>query len=166
MKNLLRIMIAAMLFSVAAKAQNTSANDLCVATFGDGKTFYAKVLSKGGNGVNTKMLHSGSLYSFRGNTVTASKGAYKPGHACKKITYYGGRKKDLLYVGSFIEVTFGDNEPFFAVVESIGNDGYATKMLHSGNSYKFSQDGTVLSSTGVYKAGHKTKSTMLLTLRK
>jgi hypothetical protein len=35
-------MIAAMLFSVAANAQNISANDLCVATFGDGKTFYAK----------------------------------------------------------------------------------------------------------------------------
>ncbi len=64
MKNILTILISALalLFSFSAHAQNTAANDLCVVTFGDGKTFYAKVLSKGENEVHTKMLHSDNMY--------------------------------------------------------------------------------------------------------
>jgi hypothetical protein len=165
MKTLIALLLTVMLFSFEAKAQNTAKNDLCVVTFADGKTFYARVLSKSANTVNTKMLHSGSAYSFSDKTVTASKGAYKPGHKCRSIAYYGGRKNDLSYVGDFIEVTFGDGVPFFAQVESVGNDGLATRMLHSGNKYKFSSDGTVLASTGVYPAGHKTKSIMRLSRR-
>jgi hypothetical protein len=168
MKNIVKILIYAfaLLFGFSANAQNTVARDLCVVTFGDGKTFYAKVQSKGGNEVHTKMLHSDSMYSFEGTTVKSSGGAYKAGHKCRRIVYYGGRVKELSYVGNFIEVTFADGIPFFAQVESIGNDGFVTKMLHSGNQYKFNGDGTVLSSTGVYKVGHKTKSIMLLTRRK
>jgi len=165
MKPIIALFVTVMLFSFEAKAQNTAKDDLCVATFGDGKTYYARVLSKSANIVNTKMLHSGSAYSFLDKTVTASTGAYKPGHKCRSIVYYGGRKNDLCHAGDFIEVTFGDGAPFFARVESVGNDGLATKMLHSGNKYKFSSDGTVLSSTGVYPAGHKTRSLMLLTRR-
>ena len=156
----------ALLFSFSANAQNTVVNDLCVVTFGDGKTFYAKVKSKSGNVVNTKMLHSNALYSFEGTTVKVSKGTYKVGHKCRKIAYYGNRVRDLSYVGNFIEVTFADGIPFFAQVESIGNDGYVTRMLHSGNQYKFSGDGTVLFSGGDYPSGHKTRSVMLLTQRK
>jgi hypothetical protein len=168
MKNLIKVIISAfaLIFSFSANAQNTVVNDLCVVTFGDGKTFYAKVSAKGGKEVHTKMLHSGSTYSFEGTTVKSSGGAYKAGHKCRKIAYYGGRVKDLSYVGNFIEVTFGDGVPFFAQVESIGNDGFVAKMLHSGNKYKFSGDGTVLSSEGVYPKGHKTRSIMLLTQRK
>jgi hypothetical protein len=168
MKNIIKVIISAfaLLFSFSANAQNAAVNDLCVVTFADGKTFYAKVLSKGGNEVHTKMLHSDSMYSFAGTTVKSSGGAYKVGHKCRKIAYYGGRVKDLSYVGNFIEVTFADGIPFFAQVESIGNDGFVTKMLHSGNKYKFNGDGKVLSSEGVYPVGHKTKSVMLLTRRK
>lgn len=166
MKNLITIMVVALLFTFSAKAQNTVADDLCVVTFADGKTFYARVLSKGGNEVYTKMLHSDSLYSFEGTTVKSSGGAYKVGHKCSKIAYYGGRVKDLYYVGNYIEVVFGDGEAFFAEVQSIGNDGVVTKMLHSGNTYKFNSKGTVLSSTGVYKVGHKTKSITLMPRRK
>ena len=165
MKNIIAFFVVVMLFSLNAKAQNTIADDLCVVTFSDGKVFYSKVLSNSGNIINTKMLHSGSLYSFKGKTVTNSGGAYKVGHEINNIVCYGGRVKDLWYVGNFIEVTFADGASFFAEVESIGNDGYTTKMLHSGNKYRFNSDGTVLSSTGVYPAGHKTKSIMLLTQR-
>lgn len=163
MKNIITAVLTALLFSFTAKAQ--SANDLGVVTFADGKTFYAKVSSKSGNRVNTKMLHSDAAYSFEGLTVKASSGAYRVGHNCRKISYYGGRKKDLLAVGSFIEVTFGDGVPFFAQVESLGNAGVLTRMLHSGNKYKFSSTGKVLSSEGVYPVGHGTKSIMLLTKR-
>lgn len=164
MKNLGVMFAAILLFSSAAKAQ--VASDLCVATFGDGKTFYAKVLSKSGAIVNTKMVHSESLYSFKNNTVTASEGAYKVGHECKSIKFYGTRVNDLAYVGDFVEVTFGDGAKFFAVVESVGNDGLATKMLHSGNKYTIYSDGKVVASTGVYPVGHQTKSLMKLTRRK
>lgn len=168
MKNILAILISALalLFSFSAHAQNTAANDLCVVTFGDGKTFYAKVLSKGGNEVRTNMLHSDNMYSFQGTAVTSSGGAYKVGHICKKIVFFGGRANDITPVGSYIEVVFGDGAAFFAQVESIGNDGLVTRMLHSGNKYKFNGDGKVLSSEGVYPVGHKTKSVMLLTKRK
>ena len=164
MKKLVMVFAAGLLFSSVAKAQ--VADDLCVATFADGKTFYAKVLSTSGKIVNTKMLHTGSLYSFKDDTVTASKGAYKVGHTCKKIVFYGTRKKDLGYVGDFIEVTFGDGVPFFATIESNMNDGVETRMLHSGNKYKFNADGVVLESTGVYPVGHKTQSILVLTRRK
>lgn len=168
MKNILTILISAlaMLFSFSAHAQNTAANDLCVVTFGDGKIFYARVLSKGGNEVHTKMLHSDNMYSFEGTTVKSSGGAYKIGHKCKKITFYGGRVNDITPVGSYIEVVFGDGVAYFAQVKSIGNDGLLTKMLHSGNKYKFNSDGKVLSSEGIYPVGHKTKSIRLLTRRK
>ena len=164
MKNLGMMFAALLLCSSVAKAQ--VANDLCVATFADGKTFYARVLSKSGNIVNTKMVHTGSLYSFKDKTVTASKGAYKVGHKCKSIAFYGTPVKDLAYVGDFVEVTFGDGAKYFAVVESVGNDGLATKMLHSGNKYTFYSDGKVLASTGVYPVGHQTKSLMKLNRRK
>jgi|LakMenEpi03Aug12_release.lakeMendotaPanAssembly.Ray.scaffolds.fasta_scaffold1051067_1 hypothetical protein len=166
MKKIIATFVALMLFGLAANAQTIFANDLCVVTFADGKTYYSKVLGKSGKIVNTKMLHSGSLYSFKGRTVTSSEGFYEAGHELNNIVCYGGRIKDLLYVGNFVEVTFGDGASYFAVVESIGNDGYATKMLHSGNKYRFNGDGTVLSSTGAYPVGHKTKSVMLLTQRK
>ncbi len=106
------------------------------------------------------------MYSFEGTMVKSSGGTYKVGHKCRKIAYYGGRIGDLWKAGNYIEVVFGDGAAFFAQVESIGNDGYVTKMLHSGNKYKFSGDGTVLSSEGVYPSGHKTKSVKLLTRRK
>jgi hypothetical protein len=166
MKNLVLIFIAAFFCGFAATAQKVNPTDLCVVTFADGKTFYAKVLSTSGAVVNTMMLHSNSLYSFTGKNVTASEGAYKVGHKCKTVAYYGGRVKDLWYVGDFIEVTFADGASFFAEVESMGNDGYETRMLHSGNKYKFNDKGVVVSSTGVYKAGHKTKSILLLKPRK
>ena len=159
------IFIALMLIGLEAKAQTIIANDICVITFADGMTYYSKVLGKSGKIVNTKMLHSGSLYSFKGRTVTSSQGFYEAGHELNNIVCYGGRTKDLLYVGNFVEVTFGDGASYFAEVESIGNDGYATKMLHSGNKYRFSNDGTVLSSTGAYPVGHKIQSVMLLTQR-
>jgi hypothetical protein len=112
------------------------------------------------------MLHSDNMYSFEVTTVKSSGGAYKIGHKCSKIAYYGGRINDLWKVGDYIEVTFGDGAAFFAGVESMGNDGYVTRMLHSGNKYKFNGDGKVLSSEGVYPSGHKTKSVKLLTRRK
>ncbi len=166
MRNVVLIFIAILFFGFVAKAQKANAEDLCVVTFADGKTFYAKVLSMSGGIVNTTMLHSNSLYSFKDKTVTASQGAYKVGHECKKIAYYGSRINDLWYVGNFIEVTFNDGASFFAEVESMGNDGYETRMLHSGNKYKFNGDGVVMSSTGAYPAGHQTKSVMLLRPRK
>jgi hypothetical protein len=168
MKNRLTILISALalLLSFSAHAQNAATNDLCVATFGDGKTFYARVLSKGGNEVHTKMLHSDNMYSFEGTTVKSSGGAYKIGHKCKKLAFYGGRSNDVTPVGSYIEVVFGDGIAYFAQVQSVGNDGLVTKMLHTGNIYKFDGNGKVLSSEGLYPAGHKTKSIMLLTKRK
>lgn len=168
MKNIITILISAfaLLCSFSANAQNTVADDLCVVTFADGKTFYARVLSKGGNEVHTKMLHSDNMYSFEGTTVKSSGGDYKIGHKCSKIAYYGGRVNELYYVGNYIEVVFGDGKAYFAEVQSIGNDGVVTKMLHSGNTYKFNGKGTVLSSTGIYKVGHKTKSIKLLPRRK
>lgn len=123
MKNLVLISIAIFFWGFVAKAQKVSPTDLCVVTFGDGKTFYAKVLSMSGNIANTTMLHSNSLYSFKDKTVTASQGAYKVGHECKEAIYYGGRINDLWYVGNFIEVTFADGASFFAEVEGILNDG-------------------------------------------
>ena len=167
MKNIIAILVSvfALLFSFSATAQNTAAKDLCVVTFADGKTFYAKVLSKGGNKVHTKMLHSDNMYSFEGTTVKSSGGAYKVGHKCKKIAYYGGRINDTRKVGDYIEVVFGDGAAFFARVESIGNDGFVAKMLHTGNKYKISGEGRVLSSEGLYPAGHEVRSVMLLPRR-
>lgn len=168
MKNkLLTILVSAfaLLLTFSANAQNTAARDLCVVTFADGKTFYAKVQSKGGNEVHTRMLHSDSMYSFEGTTVKSSDGAYKAGHKCKKITYYGGRINNTRKVGDYIEVVFGDGAPFFARVESIGNDAFVAKMLHTGNKYKISGEGRVLSSEGLYPAGHEVRSVMLLPRR-
>jgi hypothetical protein len=168
MKNIITILLSAfaLFFGFNAHAQNTAANDLCVATFGDGKTFYAKVLAKDGKQVHTKMRHSDALYSFEGTTVKSSSGAYKVGHKCRSIVYYGPRSNDLYRVGDYIEVVFGDGEAFYAKVDSIGNDGVVTTILHSGNTYKFDGKGTVISSTGIYKVGHKTKSILLLPRRK
>lgn len=168
MKTIAAILIAAfaLLLSRPANAQNTVASDLCVATFGDGKIFYARVQSKSGNLVTAKFVHSDAVYSFEGTTVKASGGAYKAGHKCKSIAYYGDRKKDLAYAGNYIEVTFADGAAFFARVESIANDGMLVKMLHTGNKYKFNAAGTVVSSEGVYSAGAKTKSIMVLKRRK
>jgi hypothetical protein len=168
MKNtLLTILVSAfaLLLTFSANAQNTAAKDLCVVTFADGKTFYAKVQSKGGNEVHTRMLHSDAMYSFEGTTVKSSAGAYKVGHKCKKIAYYGGRINDTRKVGDYIEVVFGDGAAFFARVESIGNDAFVAKMLHSGNKYKISGEGRVLSSEGLYPAGHEVRSVMLLPRR-
>lgn len=161
--------MAVLWFGFSGKAQTAVVADLCVVTFGDGKTFYAEVLTINGGIINTKMLHSGSLYSFAGKVVTASNGAYKKGHTCQKIQYYGPSNTVVVGKPAFVEVIFGDDAYFYAQVERLSSDGniYSTKMLHSGSKYKFNvTNETVVESSGAYPVGHKIKTIYPLMLRK
>ncbi|TAD85836.1 MAG: hypothetical protein EAY75_10340 [Bacteroidetes bacterium] len=130
--------------------------------------FYAEVISVNGGIVNTKMVHSGALYSFAGRVVTASSGAYKKGHTCQRVQYYGPSTTVVTGRPPFVEVIFGDGAYFYALVENLSPDGsvYSTKMLHSGNKYKFNVNGTVVESSGVYPVGHKVKEIYPLFLKK
>ncbi len=164
------ILTATLIFSIhlTGVAQKPEVTDLMVVTFADGKTFYAEVNSVNGGIANTTMLHSGSLYSFAGKVVTASNGAYKKGHTCKKIQYYGQSPTVVAGRPPFVEVIFGDGAFFYAQVTNLSPDGkiYSTKMLHSGNIYKFHINGMVQESNGAYPVGHQTKAIIPLILKK
>jgi hypothetical protein len=164
------ILTATIIFSIhfTGVAQNPEVTDLCVVTFSDGKTFYAEVNSVNGGIANTRMLHSGSLYSFAGKVVTASNGAYKKGHTCQKIQYYGQSTALGARRPPFVEVIFGDGAYFYAQVTNLSPDGniYSTKMLHTGSIYKFHINGMVLESNGAYPVGHQTKAITPLILKK
>jgi hypothetical protein len=138
-----------------------------VVTFADGKTFYAEVNSVNGGIANTTMLHSGSLYSFADKVVTASNGAYKKGHTCQEVQFYGQSPTVVAGRSPFVEVIFGDGAYFYAQVTNLSPDGkiYSTKMLHSGSIYKFN-DGKVIESNGAYSVGHKVNTIIPLTLKK
>lgn len=168
MKKIVLLTVSALLFSCYGMAQAPVVADLCVVTFADGKTFYAEVNSVNGGIANTKMLHSGALYSFACKVVTASSGAYKIGHTCQKIQYYGPSTTVVVSKPDFVEVIFGDDAYFYAQVENLSPDGniYSTKMLHSGSKYKFHVNGTVVESSGAYPVGHKIKAIYPLQLKK
>jgi hypothetical protein len=156
------------LFTYSGKAQTPIVADMCEVTFADGKTFYAEVMSVTGGIINTRMVHSGSLYAFAGKVVTSSNGAYKKGHTCQKIQYYGPSTTVVVGKPAFVEVIFGDDAYFYAKVENLSSDGniYSTKMLHSGNKYKLHTNGTVIESSGVYPIGYKVKAIYPLIKRK
>jgi hypothetical protein len=168
MKKIFLLTMSVLLIGFSGKAQTPVVADLCVVTFADGKTFYAEVNSVNGGIADTKMLHSGALYSFAGKVVTASSGAYKKGHTCQKIQYYGPTTTVVVGKPPFVEVVFGDDAYFYAQVEDLSPDGtvYSTKMLHSGSKYKFHVNGTVLESNGAYPVGHKVKAISPLILKK
>ncbi len=168
MKSLILILTLVLCYPTFGKAQAPAVADLCVVTFSDGKTFYAEVNSVNGGIVNTKMVHSGSLYSFAGKVVTASNGAYKKGHTCKRIQYYGPTNAVVVGKPNFVEVIFGDGRYFYAQVENLTPDGniYSVKMLHSGNKYKFHVNGKVLESNGAYPVGHEVEEIYPLVLKK
>lgn len=164
MKNFNLMIVAFMLFGFVGKAQHASADDLCEVTFGDGRTYYAQVISQDGNIIYAKILRTGSLYAFNNRTVKESSGAYETGHVCQNIRYYRPSVNNKWRPGDFLYITFGDGNSYYAKVTSVFNNdqAYSVKFLHSGSNYEFDLNGKILSSTGAYDAGQQTRSVELL----